>query len=105
MLAFNPSLEAAELRGMIADIAQTITLASGAVVSASVTTGGESDGLDIAGITSERKLTAVVAAADCAVFPVANDVILFSGGRYRVQDVTYHDDGVGLTIQAVGEFE
>ena len=105
MGTFNATLEAAELRAFIADIAQTVTLASGKVVSASVTTGAEADQLGLADVTEERRLTAVIMVADCDVLPVANDVIRYGGKAYRVADPMMHDDGIAITLNAVGEWQ
>ena len=103
--AFNSSLETTELRAMIGDIPQSITLADGTVVSASVTTGGEADELEFGGVTDKRTLTAVIMVADCMALPKANDVITFNGRNYRLTDPTTHDDGLAITVPAVGEWE
>jgi len=95
----------ADLRMMMADIPQSLTLASGDVVTASITTGPEADDLELSGVTDQTKLTAYCAVADCDIAPVSNDVVIFSGIRYRVLNVTKSDDNVSYMIQAVGEFE
>lgn len=104
-LAFNATLDEAELREAIADITQTLILADGQEVDASVTTGPEIDGLEIGGVTDKTRMSAVLVAEDCNAEPVANDVVTFSGRRYRVEGVTLSDDGLSLAITAVGEFE
>lgn len=104
-MAIDTTIFTNDMRKILSDIPQTITLASGVVVSACVTTGDETDLLEESGVTDVRKLTAVVMIADCAVLPKANDVISYGGNDYRVSSFAAHDDNIAATIQAVGEWE
>jgi hypothetical protein len=105
-MALNLTKMAADLRHMIGGIPQSVTLVGVGPVAASVTLGEESEGLGLSDVTAERKLTAVIMAADCtARTPAENDVIRYSGQAYRITTVTPHDDALAVTIAAVGEFE
>lgn len=104
-MAIDLTIWANDIREIFTDIPQSITLASGKVVSACVTSGDESDLLEEAGVTNVRKLTALVIIADCDILSKANDLIIYESESYRVTGITKHDDGVAATIQAVGAWE
>lgn len=104
-MAIDLSIWANDIREIFADVPQTITLPSGKVISACVTSGDEADLLEEAGVTNIRKLTALIIVADCDALPVANDLIIYSGQSYRVAGITTHDDGIAATIQATGAWE
>ena len=105
LLMISAAQMTADMRVAFAEIPQTITLASGQSVSATVTSGPESDALSMADVDAERKLTAIVLVADCTRAPAQNDVIAYGGKSYRITDVTPHDDGLAYTIQAAGEWQ
>jgi len=105
MQDFNPEQSLSDLREIMGGMKQTLVLADGKVVEASVSTGQESDGLEIAGVTDERRLTAYFAVVDCKTLPVEADIISYRQQNYKIKNRFISDDGVTINITATGEFE